>query len=95
MRVDRSKAIRSLCQKGFRKDESRDHLYFYHEFKGKETGSWTKISHSGKRRDIAGDLLVCMRKQLRLDNTAQAVDLLKCPMDGDLFNSVLKRKGVF
>lgn len=95
MKVDRTEAIRSLRQKGFRKDETRDHIYFYHEYNGKETGPWTKISHSRMVRDISGDLLLSMRKQLRLDTNREAADLLSCPMDGDAFNSIMKAKGVF
>ena len=95
MKVDRLEAIRSLRQKGFREDKTRDHIYFYHEYNGKETGPCTKISHSRRVRDISGDLLLSMRKQLRLDTNRDAVDLLSCPMDGDEFNSKMKAKGIF
>ena len=95
MRVDRSTALKSLRKKGFRSEKSRDHIYFYHEVDGQETGPFTKISHSRKKRDIWGDLLRSMRKQLRLDTIRQVVDLLNCPMDGSEFNSIMKEKGVF
>lgn len=95
MVIDRSKAIRSLCKKGFQKDESGDHIYFYHEFGGVETGAWTKISHSKKRKDIGNDLLLSMRKQLRLDTNRDTADLLSCPMNGDTFNTIMKAKGIF
>jgi len=95
MSVDRSLAVRSLQQKGFRLNKSGDHLYFHHEFEGKRTISYTKISHSKKQKDISGDLLLSMRKQLRLDTIKDARDLLSCPMDGDMFNFIMKRKGIF
>lgn len=95
MKADRSKAERSLSSKGFYKDKSRDHIYYYHEFNGQRTGPWTKVSHSKKVRVLSGDLLSCMRKQLRLDTNMQTANLLNCPMDKDEFNSIMKSKGVF
>jgi len=95
MKVDRSEAIKSLSQKGFREERSRDHIYFHHEFRGQVTGPWTKVSHSRKKKDISGDLLSCMRKQLRLDTNRDTADLLSCPMDGDTFNTIMKAKGIF
>jgi len=95
MRVDRSDAVRSLQKKGFHLVISGDHLYFHHEFEGKRTVPYTKISHSKKRKDIGNDLLLSMRKQLRLDTNRDTADLLSCPMDGDTFNSKMKAKGIF
>lgn len=94
MRVDRSKVIKNLPKKGFRKDNSRSHIYFYHEAGGKETGPYTYVSHSKKDKEISGGLLKCMRKQLGLDTIRQTIDLIECPMDGDGFNSILKDKGI-
>ncbi len=95
MKVDRSKAIRSLQQKGFRKESSTHHIYFHHEFKGKETGPYTYVSHSKQKKDISENLLLSMRKQLRLNSISQIVALLECPMDGDTYNSIIREKGVF
>ena len=95
MKVDRSKIERSLRKKGFRKDPAGHHVYFYHEYAGKKTGVKTFLSHSKKAKDISGDLLEKMKRQLRLDTTKEAVDLFECPMGGDEFNAIMIRKGVF
>ncbi|MHC4394670.1 MAG: hypothetical protein ACYS1A_03360 [Planctomycetota bacterium] len=95
MTVNRSKAIKGLRQKGFHKGSSTHHLYFHHKFKGKETGPYAYVSHSKQKKDISGNLLLSMRKTLRLDSISQVVALLECPMDGDTYNSIIREKGVF
>ena len=95
MKLTRAKIEKNLPKKGFRKDKSGHHIYFYHEYEGRETGSYTFISHSAKQKDMSGDLLLNMRKQLRLDTAREAVDLMKCPMDGEGFNRILVEKEVF
>lgn len=95
MKVTRIEIEKNLPKKGFRKDSSRHHIYFYHEYKGQETGAYTFISHSVKQKDVKGDLLLSMRKQLRLDTAREAADLMKCPMDGKKFNRILEKKEVF
>jgi hypothetical protein len=67
---------KNLPQKDFKK-KSGHHIYSHHEYNGIKT----YISHSAKQRDIAGDLLSSMRKQLRLDSMKQTVALIICPMD--------------
>jgi hypothetical protein len=89
MKVDRQEIIDNLPQKGFRKELNGDHIYFYHEYQGRETGSWTKVSHSKKVKDYQGDLLTQMRKQLHLETTKQVSDLCKCPMDQEHFELIL------
>ena len=94
MKIDRDDVEKNLPKKGFRREESR-HIYFYHEFEGQETGSYTYISHSSRTRDISDGLLNAMRKQLRLDKTKDVVDLVECPLDGNELNNILIRNGVF
>lgn len=94
MAVDRRKAMKSLSQKEFRKEESH-HICFHHIYKGKETGVYTYFSHSGKEKQISKHLLSSMRKQLKLDKLSDAVDLLNCPMDGDRYNQILIKKNIF
>lgn len=99
MKVDRSQVIKSLPKKGFRKETKKsrthkEHIYFYHELDGKETGAYTYISHSAQKKDISNDLLLSMRKQLRLDTNRQAADLLSCPMDGDEYCEIIRSKGI-
>lgn len=95
MKVTRAEIEKNLPKKGFRKDKSGHHIYFYHEYQGQETGAYTFISHSAKQKDISGDLVLNMRKQLRLDTAREAVDLMKCPMNGEGFNRILVEKEVF
>jgi hypothetical protein len=95
MKIARMEIEKNLPKKGFRKDRSGHHIYFYHEYEGRETGAYTFISHSAKQKDVKGDLLLSMRKQLRLDTTRDAADLMKCPMDGKRFNRILEEKEVF
>ena len=95
MKVTRAAILRNLPKKGFRKEESGHHIYFYHEYKGMETGAYTYISHSAKQKDVSGDLLLSMRKQLKLETTREAADLIKCPIDKDEFNRILIKREVF
>jgi hypothetical protein len=94
MRADRSTVVKNLPKKGFRKEKSGHHIYFYHEYKGRETGVYTYTSHSAKLKDISGDLLTSMRKQLRLETNKEAIDLFKCPMDGNAFKQVMINKNI-
>jgi hypothetical protein len=43
---------------------------------------------------IGDNLLKQMKKQLRLDTSAQIADLFKCPMTGDGYNELLRKKGM-
>jgi hypothetical protein len=80
MKVDRKLAEKSLQAKGFIKDKSRGHPYFFHYYEGKETGIKTYVSHSAKYRDIGPDNIENMRRQLKLQTRRQTIDLLECPM---------------
>ncbi len=95
MKVSRADIKKNLPQKGFKKKKSGHHIYFHHEYNGIETGIKTYISHSAKQRDIAGDLLSSMRKQLRLDSMKETVALIKCPMDKKEYEKILIEKEVF
>ncbi|MBW2741798.1 MAG: hypothetical protein JRE64_23790 [Deltaproteobacteria bacterium] len=95
MKVSRAEIRKNLPRKGFKKKKSGHHIYFHHEYNGIETGIKTYISHSAKQRDIAGDLLSSMRKQLRLDSMKETVALIKCPMDKKEYEKILIEKEVF
>jgi hypothetical protein len=94
MKVDRKGAEESLKRKGFRKDKSSDHIFFYHKIGEKDTGIKTYVSHSKKYKDIGPDNLESMRKQLKLDHKRQVIDLLECPMSGERYNEILMDKGL-
>ena len=96
MKVDRRALERNLPKKGFyRKPAGKRHVWFVHEYKGKDTNLRTCVSHSPAMKDISGDLLTKMRKQLRLDTSQEVVDLVECPMDGDTYNAKMIQKGEF
>lgn len=78
MKVNRKIILKNLKKKGFRK-EKKHHIYFHHEYNGKETGAYTFLSHSSSFKDIAGDILTQMRKQLRLDTNREAVEFVSMP----------------
>ena len=94
MKVDRSKAEKALKKKGFRRDSSPSHIYYLHYYNDLETGIKTCFSHSPKQRDISGGLLEAMKKELQLDKTKDIYDLLRCPMDGAMYNEILRKKGL-
>ncbi|MBM3300296.1 MAG: type II toxin-antitoxin system HicA family toxin [Deltaproteobacteria bacterium] len=94
MKVDGRQAEKSLQNKGFQRDASHDHVYFFHRFKGKETGIKNYVSHSAKYTDIGPDNLKSMMRQLRLQTLQQVRDLLECPMTEDDYNGFLRRLGL-
>ncbi len=94
MPVQKRDIVRNLPKKGFEKDRSGDHIRFRHKFEGKYTGPNTKVSHSPKVKEIDGDLLTQMRKQLRLETTAQLINLVDCPMTGDNYVEFLQQRGL-
>lgn len=91
MQIDRKEIESSLVAKGFVKDDSH-HRYFYHEVKGKRTGISTHTSHGSDYKTYRDNLLGLIKKQLRLDALSQVADLFKCPMTGDDYNKILKKK---
>ncbi len=91
MPLNRRDIVKVLPKKGFTK-ELGHHIYFHHRFGGKETGIFTKVSHSGK--EISDGLITPMRKQLKLDTNRQVRDLIECLMSGDDYTTFLKDKGI-
>ena len=93
LQIDRNEIESSLIAKGFVRDDTH-HRYFYHEVKGKRTGLHTYTSHGSDYKTYGDNLLKLMKKQLRLDTLSQVADLFKCPMTGDDYNEIIKRKGL-
>jgi len=84
----------SLQNKGFQRDEERDHIFYYFFYKGKKTKVRTKISRGSKYKDYGMDLLKMMKIQLRLDGLSEVKDLLICPMDESQYIKILLNKGI-
>ncbi len=93
MKVDRKTAEASLTSKGFRRDKSKDHVYFYHEYGGRESGIKTFVSHSAKYKDIGPDNLKSMTRQLKLRSLQETKALLECPMSESDYNQYLLQIG--
>lgn len=94
MKIDRKDMEANLPKKGFERNKSGDHIYFHHIYKGKKTAAYTKLSHTKKMREITGNLLTTVQRQLRLNGAKEVVELVNCPMDGDKYNSILIRNGI-
>jgi len=84
---------KSLCKKGFVKDDSPHHRYFHHEVDGKRTGLYTYTSHGSSHDEYDDGLVKFIKKQLKLNTIKQTKDLLKCPMSGDEYNQILRDNG--
>ncbi|MGB2769260.1 MAG: hypothetical protein WBC88_06010 [Candidatus Zixiibacteriota bacterium] len=84
---------KSLAEKGFVKEEGRDHKlwYFFHE--GIKTGIRTPISRGSGYRDYPVSLLKRVQAQLRLDSLRQLDELLRCPMNGQQYTELMLNKG--
>ena len=95
MKVSRADIKKNLPQKGFKKKNFGHHIYFHHEYNRVETGIKTYISHSAKQKDVSGDLLSSMRRQLRLDSMKETVALIKCPMDKKEYEKILIDRSIF
>jgi len=94
MQLDRKEIESALAKKGFERREKSGHTYFYHIFKGKETGIHTHTSRGTKYKSYGRGLLGAMKKQLRLSSSAQLKDLVECHIDGDGYNEILKKLGL-
>lgn len=84
---------RALQKKGFKREDDKSHVYFYHEYRGVETGATTHISHGVST--VAGPLIGLMKRQLKLKSSQQFFDLIKCPMTSAAYNKILEETNVF
>jgi hypothetical protein len=92
MPIRRRDARMALLQKGFR-EEGRHHGFLFFYYQGKKTNAYTYLSHGPQSRDIDESLLKKMRRELQLDTSKQARDILECPLDGLQFAEILRKKG--
>ncbi len=92
--ISRDTHERSLAQKGFEKEDGRDHRFWYFFYQGKRTAIRMKISTGTGYKDYPISLLKWMKGQLYLDSLGQLDDLLRCPMDGKEYAELMLRKGV-
>jgi hypothetical protein len=83
----------NLIKKGFVSDDN-DHRYYYHEYKGKRTGTYAFTSRGSQFKDYGVQLINLLKKELKLDTLKQANDLLTCPMSKEQYEEFLIEKGV-
>lgn len=93
MKVSRRDLESNLPKKGFRRESSGHHIFFHHEWNGRETGAYTKVSHTKKMKEISRGLLTAVRRQLKLESNKQVCELIECPMSGQEYVSILVAQG--
>ena len=94
MQISKKIIEQSLQKKGFIK-EFGDHIFFYHEYKGKRTGAYAKVSYSAKKyKDYGVQLINLLKRQLLLNSIQETKRLLQCPMDANEYINILKEKGI-
>jgi len=81
----------ALLAKGFHEEKGR-HRKFTLYYQGKRTHIRTMLSHGSK--EIVGDLLSAIKRQLRFDNLKQLQDFINCPMEYDDYITHLQNKGI-
>lgn len=88
-----SKIIVALEKKGFRGKKGRQKdLRFVLYVDGKKTSVRTKVSHG---IDTYGEsLLGKMKTQLRLNNLAELLALIDCPLTGPAYVQLLRDSGI-
>jgi gluconate kinase len=89
----RANIVSSLLKKGFRKEQCPHHDIYHYYVDGKFTHIHTFISRGSKYKDYSDSLLAKMRKQLKLDNKSDLLDLIDCPMLEEQYREVLRDKG--
>ena len=75
----------ALRRKGFRRNVSSDHIFYY--FEGTRVS--TKISHGMMGSSLSADLLSRMARQLHL-STRQFLDLIDCPLNEAGYRAILE-----
>lgn len=95
MQIDRRKIESSLSKKGFVREDDSHHRYFKHEYQGKRTGAYACTSHGGskKYKAYSEPFFRMMKRHLFLDRVKQVEELFLCPIDGDDYNQILRKKG--
>lgn len=83
---------RALLAKGFREVSGRRHRKFVLYHQGKQTMIRTELSYGSK--NIGGDLLSAIKRQLHLDSLEQLSEFIKCPMEYADYIAHLQSKGV-
>jgi hypothetical protein len=74
----------ALRSKGFRRDKTGDHYYYYFG----DTRIRTKISHGMLGSSLSAELIGDMARQLRLTKT-QFLELIDCTIDEEDYRKII------
>lgn len=89
----RSKIECSLAKKGFVKKETH-HIIYYFMYNNKvRSDIKTRVSRGKGHKDYGDKLLSEMKKQLKLDNINQLLELIDCRLDEEGYIKILEKKG--
>ena len=94
MQMDRRRIVEGLQRKGFEKDDTRDHTYFFFKVGDKYTGVDTHVSRGTGYKTLQDSLLAAMKRQLRLQSLTELCDLVNCPMSEERYRVILSQQGV-
>ena len=78
----------ALRSKGFWRDSSGDHIYYFFG----DTHIKTKMSHGTSGDSLGVQLISAMAKQLHLTKK-QFLELIDCPLDEKGYREILRDKG--
>ena len=93
MQIDKSLIEKSLLKKGFKLSEN-DHTFFRFYYKGKVTSIRTKLSHGSGYKTYGDNLIGQIKKQLKLRNTKETADFLRCSLSEDEYIAILIKQKV-
>jgi len=89
----RRKIINTLTGKGFQEIKDSDHHKLIFFIDGKKVGLSTKISRGTKYRDVPEGLLKMMKRQVKLNDLDQFLQLIDCPMSESDYKDFLSQSG--
>jgi len=93
--MDKGKARRALCSKGFEVDKSRKRHIFLHYHRSSDGERTAVNTHVSKGRgEIKSSALRQMPEQVGLDSQEELNDLIECPMSRKQYEGILRAKNL-
>ena len=85
---------KSLLEKGFQESQGSKHTLYHLYHNGKLQTIFTRLSRGSGYKEYPINLIGDMKRQLKLDNNTQTINLLKCPMTHEQYLRHLSDKGL-
>ena len=82
---------KALRKKGFVEQQGDHHFFIYYTSSGKQTGVFTKTSHTPHVKDVSGELFSRMAVQCKLSQV-DFCRLVDCPLSREEYEKKLKAK---